>query len=349
MLAASCGGKPATDVNHQAGNGTATWQQPKKPALPFPPTANEPATSKGGGAAPAGKVIRIGGRPEGIAIDSASGALGVSLDDRAHDFAIFDAATLRLRRTVPLIGGARHVTDDASGRRFLVPLEDAGMLAEVPAGDAPATTPGATGGTEPTYVKVGDHPHNAATAGDQIFVANEFGDSLSVIRGGKVRATVGVDVQPGGVADVGEGKVAAISVRAYTIKLVDTTTLKAGPAQNAGYGPSHAVGTPDGRALVADTRGGNVLVYSTRPRLKFIQQLHLGGSPYGMAIDPGRDRLWVADSGADKLYEISTAGKLKVVKTYPTVRQPNTVAVDSRTGAVYVAGQALGQLQKITP
>jgi DNA-binding beta-propeller fold protein YncE len=330
VLAASCGdSKPAT-------KSLVNPTQPKQPALPFPPTANEPATSKGTDTQPAGRVLKIGGRPEGLAVDAKSGALGVALDDRAHDFAILDAATLKVRHTVPLPAGARHVT--LWGGKFLVPLENADMLAQVP-----------TTGGEPTYIKTGPHPHNAEAAGNQAFVANEFGDSLTVLRDGKVRATVPVDVQPGGVANVGEGKVLVVSVRAYTVQLLDTTTLHTGPSQNAGYGPSHAVGSWDGRAFVNDTRGGNVLVYETRPRLKFVQRLALGGSPYGIALDSTRNRLWVADSGADKLYEIRTQGKLRVTRTYPTVRQPNTVAVNGDTGAVYIASQATGQLQMITP
>lgn len=348
VLAASCDdGRPATDVNRQTS--TATTVTPAAPALPFPPTANEPATSKGHAAKPAGTVVRIGGRPEGVAIDRVSGALGVSTDDRGHDFKIFDVRTLELRRSVPLLSGARHVTAPGDGR-FLVPLEGAGSLATVPAAGTAQGGGNASGSTAPVYTMVGDHPHNALAVADDTLVANEYGDSVSIISGGKVRATVPVDVQPGGMADVGNGLVLVVSVRAYTVQLLDLATLKTGPSQNAGYGPSHAIGDPaDGRAFVADTRGGNILTYATRGRLKFTARLHLGGSPYGLAYDAQRHRLWVTDSGADLLYEVSTSGDPKVVRTFPTVRQPNTVAVDSMTGAVVVAGEAVGQLERITP
>lgn len=306
------------------------------PALPFPPIANEPTTSKGGGPTPEGRVVRIGGRPEGIAVDPSTGTLGVSLDDASKGFALIDGGSLEVRSTVRLPAGARHVS--FGDGRFLVPLEDADQLALVKP----------TGG-EPGLVDVGDGPHYATAAGDQLFVADEFGGTMSVIgQSGKVRR-VPVDVQPGGVTDVGGGKVAVISVRAYTIELFDTKTLASSGSQNAGYGPSHAVATSDGRALVADTRGGNILVYETRPRLKFIQRLAVGGSPYGLAIDRTRDRLWVTDSGADRVLEVDTSAALKVVGERPTVRQPNTVAVDEKSGAVFVVGQAAGELQKITP
>lgn len=306
-----------------------------EPALPFPPRAEEPATSRGGGPAPAGTVIKLGGRPEGAAVDAASGTLGVALDDRANGFALLDAATLRVRETVPLPGGARHVA--VAQGRFLVPIEDADQLALVPAG-----------GGSPELVEVGDGPHDAAVVGDDVLVGDEFGGTVTAVRDGRARRTVEVDVQPGGVADVGGGKAAVISVRANTIGLLDAQTLRRGGSQNAGYGPSHVVASlGDGRAFVADTRGGAILEYATRPRLKALSRLEVGGSPYGLAIDEGRQRLWVTDTGADRLLEIGIAARPRIVRTYPTVRQPNTVAVDTRTGAVFVIGQALGQLQRI--
>lgn len=325
LFLAGCGDSPSE-----------TAERRTSAELPFPPTAFEPATSRGGGPAPEGRVVRVGGRPEGVAIDSATGVLGVALGADAGRFALLDAATLKVRATVPLPAGARHVSFGAG--RFLVPMEDADMLAQVP-----------PSGGEPTLVKVGDGPHDATAADSQLFVGDEFGGTVTVLRGGRVRATLPVDVQPGGIVDVGGGKVAIVSVRAYTVELLDTQTLRTSGSQNAGYGPSHAVATADGRVLVADTRGGAVLVYETRPRLKFIQRLETGGSPYGLAVDRRRERLWVTDSGADRVLAIDTRGELKELREYPTVQQPNSVAVDERTGAAVVVGQAAGELQRIAP
>ncbi|MBJ7472242.1 MAG: beta-propeller fold lactonase family protein [Solirubrobacteraceae bacterium] len=304
------------------------------PALPFPPTAFEPATSRGGGPTPEGRVVRIGGRPEGVAIDPATGTLAVALGADGTELGLFDAQSLQLRSKVRLPAGARHVSFGAG--RFLVPMEDADQLAQV-----------APSGGEAELTDVGDGPHDATAADGQLFVGDEFGGTVSVLRDGKLRTTMPVDVQPGGIVDVGDGKVAIISVRAYTVELLDTQTLRTSGSQNAGYGPSHAVATTDGRVLVADTRGGAVLVYETRPRLKFIQRLATGGSPYGLAIDQRRNRLWVTDSGADRVLEVDTAGELREVAEYPTVRQPNSVAVDERSGAAVVVGQAGGELQRI--
>ncbi|MDO9352292.1 MAG: YncE family protein [Solirubrobacteraceae bacterium] len=314
----------------------AASAQGPQPSLVFPPTAYEPATSKGGGPTPAGRVVKLGGRPEGLAVDPASGLLGIALRDRAHGFAILDASTLEVRRTVPLLADPRHVA--VANGRFLVPMEDANRLAEVPAR-----------GGEPRLTKVGREPHAVTAAGGRIVVADEYADSLSVLEDGRLVGTAVVDVQPGGVADVGGGQVAVVSVRANTISLVDLSTLRSGPSQSAGYGPSHAVAGDDGRVFVADTRGGAILTYETKPRLKAVARLDLGGSPYGLAIDVERRRLWVTDSGADELVEVSIDGEARKVGTKPTVQQPNTVAVDPRNGAVFIASNATGELQRVEP
>lgn len=326
-------GACGSDDRPGAGEGEA-----RAPSLPFPPQAAEPVTSPGHSTPPAGRVIRIGGRPEGAAVDAESGTLGLALDDRTNGFALVDTTTLEVRRTVSLPAGARHVTSWRG--RFLVPLEDADQLAQVPA----------TGGA-PTLTKVGDGPHDAIGTPDGLLVGDEFGGTVTPVgQDGKAGPSVEVDVQPGGLADAGQRKVAVISVRANTVELIDPRTLRRGGSQNAGYGPSHVVAsTDDGRIFIADTRGGAIITYATRPRLKALHRLAAGSSPYGLAIDQRRDRLWVTDTASDKLLEVDLRREPRVVRTYPTVRQPNTVAVDTRSGAVFVVGQAGGELQRIAP
>jgi DNA-binding beta-propeller fold protein YncE len=74
------------------------------------------------------------------------------------------------------------------------------------------------------------------------------------------------------------------------------------------------------------------------------------GTPYGLAVDPMRSRLWVTDTATNRLTEYSTVGELpRRIASYPTVRQPNSVTVDERTGAVFVAGREAGVLERITP
>jgi DNA-binding beta-propeller fold protein YncE len=99
-----------------------------------------------------------------------------------------------------------------------------------------------------------------------------------------------------------------------------------------------------------DTRGGAVLTYVTRPRFGLVARFPLPGTPYGIAIDSQRGRLWLTLTAKDELVELSTAGAaLRLLGVYATGRQPNTVAVDSRSGRVFVADAAPGTVQLIDP
>ena len=74
------------------------------------------------------------------------------------------------------------------------------------------------------------------------------------------------------------------------------------------------------------------------------------GAPYGIALDLARGRLWVTLTARNQLVEYAVGeGPTRRIATYPTVRQPNSVAVDPRSGVVYVAGRRDGRLQRIVP
>lgn len=310
-----------------------------EPEQPFPPRAFEPPNTVAGSGAPEGTVVRIGGRPEGMAVDQRSGTLAVAVNGLRPGLALVDPATLAVRSTVPLPAPARHVQAGRAGT-FLVPLERIDRLALVPA----------AGGTA-RIVRAGDAPHDAAQVGEDLVIGDEFGGTASVLRAGRVRGTVPVDVQPGGVAAVSSSVAAVVSVRAYTVALLDLRTLELGPSQSAGLGPSHVVALQrDGRLFIADTRGGAILEYATRPRLKALTRLAID-APYGIAIDQRRGRLWVTDvrGGRLVLVDVRTAGKPMILRRWRTVAQPNTVAVDERSGAAIVAGQRGGELQRVAP
>ena len=72
----------------------------------------------------------------------------------------------------------------------------------------------------------------------------------------------------------------------------------------------------------------------------------LPGTPYGIAYDPVRDRLWVTLTARNEVVGVALgAAKPSVVATFPTVRQPNTVAVDPVTGRVFVASRTDGTVE----
>ncbi len=313
---------------------------PKKDATKKPPPAPEPAEASPLGKEPAGKVIDIGDSPEGIAADPETGLVAVGLRN-PDELALVDGESGEVLRRVELPDSARHLEIAGPGGPVLVPAERADALVQVglPDGDIVSETP------------VGDFPHDAAAAsGGRVFVANEFGNTASVIEDGRETEKIETPLQPGGVAATPDGLVGIVGVRGLTLEVFEADTLKSLGRIDAGEGPTHVVAGPENRFYVTDTRGDAVLVYGARPELEQLDRLSLSGSPYGIAIDSERDRLWVTLTATNRVVQYALeSGAPQEVASYPTVRRPKSVTVNPASGRVFIAGGADGELQILDP
>ena len=83
--------------------------------------------------------------------------------------------------------------------------------------------------------------------------------------------------------------------------------------------------------------------------LALTRRVSMPGSPYGLAIDHRRHRLFVTQTARNQLTELTAEGRPHVVARYPTPRQPNSVAVDERSGRVAVTGKVDGVVQLLDP
>jgi len=306
--------------------------------LPYPPKAAEPASAPPLARRPAGRVVRIGGPAEGVAADPETGLIAVARKDQPL-LALVDAASGEVRDRVSLPSGARHLEIARPGGPVLVPAEEADALVQVslPGGEIVSTA------------QVGDFPHDAAFAGGRAFTADEFGSTVTAVEDGEQVGQAPVDVQPGNIVPVGD-QLAVVSVRAYTLTLLDQQTLRGDGSQFAGSGPTHAAVDAEGRIYVTDTRGNALSVFASRPRLKFLTRVPLpGGAPLGLEVDRRRGRVWVSLTATNELVELTAADTPRRVRTLPTVRQPNSLAVDESTGRVTVASASDDALQLVEP
>lgn len=109
---------------------------------------------------------------------------------------------------------------------------------------------------------------------------------------------------------------------------------RAQQALRAGTGAANMVADPWGRVLVADTRGGQLLVYGVDP-LILRQAYPVPQAPYGLA--GSRALAWVSQTASNMVigYDLSTGIPVEKVR-YPTVQQPNSLAFDEASDTLYV-------------
>jgi DNA-binding beta-propeller fold protein YncE len=301
------------------------------------PRAAEPARSPDLEARPAGRVVAVGNRPEGVVADPVTGIVAVALREPDR-LALVDGRSGRVTERVALPGSARHLSLAGPGGPVLVPAESADSLVRV-----------ALPGGAKDQVAVGTFPHDAAAARGRVFVGDEHANTVSVVDGDDVQQ-IRVATQPGGLAALDDGRaVAVVSVRERVLELYDATTLERLGRTPVGAGPTHVVAGSEGRVYVVDTSGDGLLVVETRPKLEIRRRVALLGGPYGIAVDRERGRLWVTLTATNEVVELSGGARPRLLRSFPAVRQPNTVAVDDCSGRVYVTGTADGVLQLLDP
>jgi hypothetical protein len=295
--------------------------------------AAEPAHSPPLQRAPAGRVVPVGHKPEGLAFDQRTGLVAVGLTDPDR-LALVDGRSGRVVRRIDLPAAPRHLRLEREGGPVLVPAEHADELLEVPLlrGHMRAT-------------RVGHQPHDAVRARGRVFVGNERGASVSVVQGGRQVAELAAPVGPGGLAATGDRRlVAVVGVRERALELYDPIHLRAAGKVDVGIGPTHVVARGQ-RLFVVDTRGNALIEIDTDP-LRVHRRTYVGGAPYGIAYDPVRGRFWVTLTAQNRVAELTDR---RLLRTFPTVRQPNSVAVDPASGRVFVAGRKDGTLQLLDP
>ncbi|WP_191498403.1 YncE family protein [Mycobacterium simulans] len=116
-------------------------------------------------------------------------------------------------------------------------------------------------------------------------------------------------------------------------------------ALRAGEGATTLTADPLGRVLVADTRGGQLLVYGVDP-LILRQAYPVRGAPYGLA--GSREFAWVSQTASNIVigYDLSTGIPVEKVR-YPTVQQPNSLAFDEASDTLYVVSGSGAGVQVI--
>jgi len=292
-------------------------------AAPAPPTT----------VTPAGELFALPGRVDALLAESGTGLLAGLAADPGTSLLILDPADGQVARTITLPVPGATLAQGEPGE-VLVPAR--GRVLRVAAATG-AVTEVAVDGDLRTVVLDG--------AGGLI-VGDAEGRVRVVSADGQVQTTVPGLVSADVVVSAGE-KAAVLDRRQTSITEITPGQDRLGLSLRAGDGAVNMISDHYGRVLVADTAGEELLVYTTGP-LVLRQRFPVRSSPYALAYDRRSETVWVTCTQSNEVvgFDLST-GIGQEVGRHPTVRQPDTVVVDERTGDLFVGSAAGDGLQRI--
>ncbi|CAM3687466.1 YncE family protein [Smaragdicoccus niigatensis] len=193
-----------------------------------------------------------------------------------------------------------------------------------------------------TYPADGPALSAAVLSNGRVAVGTANGRVL-VFDGDRVVARIGGFASVDALAAVGNSLL-ALDVRQSMLVEVNVDSQSHGLALRTGQGAAQLATDHWGRVLVTDPRTRELTVYSANP-LMMRQRIPTGSAPYAVTYDDVHEIAWVTLTETNEVvgYDLST-GTAREVHRYPTVRQPNAIAVDPKTGELFVAGEGLQRI-----
>jgi DNA-binding beta-propeller fold protein YncE len=278
--------------------------------------------------------------PAGTVTALSDDVTAMAFEPRTKTLAVATADTVRLYRLADTPEPTRTVTLTAAS----LTVDNGGFLV---AGANKVTRLTPDGRTSPATEFRGE-PVSATTYDGRTLVALKDERAVAVVRNDRVqRMITGELMSADQVLSTGKNAVVLDRLRNAVFQLdVPGADLQEG--LRAGQGATNAVTDRFGRVLVTDTRGGALLAFSVNP-LIMRQNYPVPGAPYAIAYDRERDIAWVTLTRTNEVVGYDVAGEQPKEKyRFPTVSQPNTVAVDPSSGRVMVASGTGDGIQVIS-
>ncbi|MGH4025413.1 MAG: YncE family protein [Pseudonocardiaceae bacterium] len=297
------------------------------------PLSSAPVTAPQGGPNPVGTVHALDAPGTAVVLEPRTATVATALSGPPRVLlSRVDGAVLR---EVPLPGPAAALALTADGGSLLVPVSAPGSLVQVPLTGGPVRT-----------TDLGGSPRAAVGIGDRIVAA--LGERLVVLEAGRPQRSITGFADAARLTTIGS-KVGVLDRGRSAVSLVDPASDDAGSALRAGNGAAAVVTDRFGRMLVTDVRDGELLVFGGDPLL-LRQRYPLPGAPYGLAYDGRRNLAWVTLTARNEVVGLDVAGgEPVVVHRFPTVQQPDAVAVDPVSGRVVLVSASGAGLQVIDP
>ena len=302
------------------------------PTIPPARAAESPAVTT----APAGSVKPLEGLGEAAVFDPVTSSLVVLTQGGGGASALTVFPVAGAPRTVRLPAPATAVVDDGAGTVF-ASTKGGYFTVDARAGGA-VTRFDVEGQPDTDFTAITRRADGKVVLGSADGAVYTLGSDTAVQA--RLQIFARVDVL------VARGDTVAVLDRGQTsVTTVDASGTNQEHALRAGEGATTMVTDPEGRILVADTRGQALLVFGTDP-LMLRQQYPVKGAPYGLA---GTSRLaWVSQTATNSVvgYDLSTGIPVEKVR-HPTVQQPNSLSFDDATGTLFVVSGSGAGVQVI--
>jgi DNA-binding beta-propeller fold protein YncE len=188
-------------------------------------------------------------------------------------------------------------------------------------------------GANPDCIMYDSFSHN-------IFAFNGRTSNATVIdaKTDKVRATIPLDGKPEFSQSDGKGKVYVNIEDRSKISVINATTLKV--EKNWPLAPGEE---PSGLAIdnvnhrLFSVCGNKLMIVMDAGNGKIIAQLPIGDRCDGVAFDPGKKRAYSSNGeGTMTVVQQESKDVYKVLENFPTQKGARTIAVDKRTGSLYL-------------
>jgi DNA-binding beta-propeller fold protein YncE len=278
-------------------------------------------------------VLPLAGSPHAAVFDASTGSL-VVLTRAGDTAALVIFGRSGGPRTVTLPGPATALADDGHGFAY---ASARGGFFTVDVGRGTSTTTAVVGQQGTDFIAV------ARRSDGRLVLGSADGVAYTLDTDGRVAGKADIFARVDAI--VTSGNTAVVLDRAQTAVTELNPDGSPGLALRAGLGATTMAADPLGRVLVADTRGGQLLVFGVDPLMER-QAYPVGGSPYGVA--GSKTLVWVSLTAANTVvgYDLATGIPVEKVR-YPTVQQPNVLAFDDTTSTLYVASGTGGGVQVI--
>ncbi|MHA3022011.1 YncE family protein [Mycobacterium sp. BMJ-28] len=285
----------------------------------------------------------VTGPPEGVVRPLAGPGLAAAFDTATASLSVLgppDRLTVfgQRPRTLALPSAARALAADNAGHVYLAARGEY-LRADLATGTVTRVAVAGQAQTEFTAI--------ARRADGRLVLGSADGAVLTLAPGDasdSVSASLKIFARVDGL--VAQGNSVVVLDRSQTsVTEVDDDGTKAEQALRAGEGATTIAADPAGRVLVADTRGGALMVYGTEP-LILRQAYPVHDAPYGLT---GSGTLtWVSQTAANTVvgYDLATGIPVEKVR-YRTVQQPNSLAYDDASGTLYVVSGSGAGVQVI--